>query len=85
MICGWAVLHHLLPVLDAVLADLQSVARPDTKWVFAEPISVWGWLRKLRLMLPIKVHGTPDERPLNVDDLALFRAEFQKWKCATLV
>lgn len=69
VICGWAVLHHLLPVLESFLVNLKRLAGPDTKFLFVEPISLWRWLRRLRLMLPIAVHGTPDERPLEYGDM----------------
>ena len=71
IICGWAVLHHVLPVLDSVLVNLKKLARKDSIFLFTEPVSLWQWLRKLRLMLPIAVHGTPDERPLNSNDFAI--------------
>ena len=78
IICGWAVLHHLLPILDSVLVDLKKLAHQDTTFLFSEPLSTWKWLRKLRLMLPIPVQGTPDERPLDADDLAIIRHHLPK-------
>lgn len=71
IICGWAVLHHVLPVLDSVLIALKKLASPRTIFLFTEPVSMWQWLRNLRLMLPIAVHGTPDERPLNSGDITI--------------
>jgi SAM-dependent methyltransferase len=73
IICGFAVLHHLLPVLDGVLADLKRLAGEQTRFVFNEPVSYLRWLRTLRLALPLKAHGTPDERPLEPEDLAILR------------
>lgn len=73
VICGWAVLHHLIPVLDSMLSTLTNMAKPNAVVLFSEPISMWRWLRKLRLMLPIAVHGTPDERPLEPQELAILR------------
>jgi SAM-dependent methyltransferase len=70
IICGFAVLHHLLPVLDTVLDDLKRLEHESTIYVFNEPIALSRWLRKVRLMLPVKVHATPDERPLESRDLA---------------
>lgn len=71
IICGFAILHHLLPVLDGFLEQLKQLARPDTRFLFVEPVSLFKWLREFRLMLPIAVHATPDERPLEPSDLAI--------------
>jgi len=76
VIAGWAVLHHMLPVLDSVLTALKKLSHRDTVFIFSEPIATWRWLRRLRLALPIPIHGTPDERPLNGDDLAILRRHF---------
>ncbi len=73
IICGFAVLHHLLPVLDPVMRDLMKLARDGAGFMFTEPIALARWLRKLRLALPLKTHGTPDERPLEPQDLAILR------------
>ena len=71
IICGFAILHHLLPVLDSVLDDLKKLAHSQTVYMFTEPVALSAGLRKLRLMLPIPVHGTPDESPLRARDLEL--------------
>jgi SAM-dependent methyltransferase len=73
IICGFMVLHHLLPVLDPVMTDLKKLAREETSFMFTEPVSLVHWLRQLRLALPLKAHGTPDERPLEPRDLAILR------------
>lgn len=73
IVCGWAVLHHLIPVLDAALANLEAKGRPNASVLFAEPVTMWRWLRRLRLMLPISVQGTPDERPLEPAEIAVLR------------
>jgi SAM-dependent methyltransferase len=75
-ICGFAVLHHVLPILDEILGQLKQIGHADTVYLFSEPLAAAGWLRKFRLMLPIPVHGTPDERPLNSEDLAILRRRF---------
>jgi 2-polyprenyl-3-methyl-5-hydroxy-6-metoxy-1,4-benzoquinol methylase len=46
--CGWAVLHHLIPVLDRMLSAMAQIAKPNAVWLFSEPVVVWPWLRKLR-------------------------------------
>ena len=73
IVCGWAVLHHVIPVLDATLSALTSIATPDAFFLFSEPVSLWRWLRRFRLMLPIPTHGTPDERPLEPAEIAIFK------------
>lgn len=71
IICGFAVLHHVLPVLDSVLKDLKALSGPHTAFVFVEPVALSPALRRLRLALPIPTHATPDERPLEERDLAI--------------
>lgn len=73
VVCGWAVLHHLIPVLDGTLSALTSIAKPDAFFVFSEPVSLWRWLRRFRLMLPIPTHATPDERPLEPAEIAILK------------
>jgi 2-polyprenyl-3-methyl-5-hydroxy-6-metoxy-1,4-benzoquinol methylase len=71
IICGFAVLHHLISVLDQTVGTMMNMAAPGAFVLFTEPIALWRWLRKLRLLLPISVHGTPDERPLEPAELAI--------------
>jgi SAM-dependent methyltransferase len=73
IVCGWAVLHHLIPALDTTLATLKAKGKPNLVMLFSEPVSMSRWLRRLRLMLPIPVHGTPDERPLEPAEIAILR------------
>lgn len=73
IIVGFAILHHLLPVLDDVMRDLKKAGRENAAYLFVEPVSLSRGLRRLRLALPIAVHGTPDERPLEPQDLAIVR------------
>ncbi len=73
IICGFAVLHHLCPVLDPVMEGLGRLAHDRTFFLFAEPVTLWPWLRRLRMALPLEVHGTPDERPLGPRELAILR------------
>jgi SAM-dependent methyltransferase len=70
-VCGWAALHHLIPVLDSMLARMVSFTKPDGILMFAEPIATWRWLRRLRLMLPVSTNGTPDERPLEKEEIII--------------
>jgi SAM-dependent methyltransferase len=73
IVCGWAVLHHLIPVLEATMAQLRETAAPGALFLFLEPISLWHWLRRLRLLLPIPTLGTPDERPLERAEMPILR------------
>ena len=76
IICGFAVLHHLLPALDSVLLSLKLLGHEETVYLFAEPVSTSRVLRRLRLKLPLKLHATPDERPLETPDLDTIRRQF---------
>lgn len=73
VIWGDAVLHHLIPDLDNVMRNLVSWAKPGAVVMFAEPMNLSPWLRKLRLMLPIKTDATPDERPLEQTEIEIIR------------
>jgi SAM-dependent methyltransferase len=73
IICGFAILHHLLPVLDELMIQMKRLAHPQTVFLFTEPVSLSRRLRRLRLALPLKTHATPGERPLEPQDLAILR------------
>ena len=64
VIWGDAVLHHLIPDLDNVMRRLVRWAKPGAIIMFGEPMNLSPWLRRLRMMLPVKTDATPDERPL---------------------
>jgi 2-polyprenyl-3-methyl-5-hydroxy-6-metoxy-1,4-benzoquinol methylase len=66
-----AILHHLLADLETTLERLTSWTKPDGTLLFAEPVTLSRTLRRVRLMLPIHTDATPDERPLEVGELAL--------------
>lgn len=74
-IWGNAILHHL--DIEQAGRELDRVLRPGGSGVFCEP---WGgnpllnWTRRLA-PYPGK-NRTPDERPLNRDDLAILRTIF---------
>jgi len=80
MICAFAFLHHVIPVLEGVLAGLKRLAHERTMFVFVEPVVQARILRRLRLMLPIQLNGTPDERPLEPAELDLLRKNFPNLK-----
>lgn len=73
VIWGDAVLHHLIPDLENVMQRLVRWAKPGAMVIFAEPMNLSPWLRKLRLMLPISTDATPDERPLEQSEVAIIR------------
>ena len=76
LIVGLDVLHHLLPVLEQILKKLTTLGHSGTRYLFMEPICTSKWIRQIRLMVPVPVSGTPDERPLEDRDLAMIRSCF---------
>jgi len=73
IVCGFAILHHLLPVLDELMIQMKKLSHPRTAFLFTEPVSLSRGLRRLRLALPLKTDATPGERPLEPQDLAILR------------
>ena len=73
IIAGFALLHHMIPVLSSVLESLKRLARPGTFFLFVEPVSLSKLLRALRFGLPIPVKGTPRERPLEPEEIRIIR------------
>lgn len=80
VIFGEAVLHHVLPELDNVLAKLVKLAKPGALFAFKEPVNIWPLWRKFRLALPIATTGTPDERPLEARELELVSSKLGDFK-----
>jgi len=76
IVWGDAILHHLLPELDTLLPRIKAAARPGGLVVFGEPINLNPRLRALRLKVPVATHATPDERPLEPQDLAILERHF---------
>jgi 2-polyprenyl-3-methyl-5-hydroxy-6-metoxy-1,4-benzoquinol methylase len=73
IVWGDAVLHHVLDPLDEVLARLARACRRDGVMIFSEPVNFSPLLRRIRLLLPIPVEGTPNERPLEPSDVDVLR------------
>jgi 2-polyprenyl-3-methyl-5-hydroxy-6-metoxy-1,4-benzoquinol methylase len=73
VIWGDAVLHHLIADLDNVMRRLVGWAKPGAIIMFAEPVNFSPWLRRLRMMLPVKTDATPDERPLERSEIDIIR------------
>jgi len=80
IVSAFALLHHLIPVLGATLRELKRFGKPDARYLFVEPISPSRTLRRLRLMMPIAVNGSTDERPLEPAELDTIRASFARTK-----
>ncbi|NDQ56058.1 MAG: methyltransferase domain-containing protein [Acidipila sp.] len=73
MIWGDAILHHLIAELDMVMSRLVSWAKPGALMLFAEPVNLNHTLRRVRFMVPVKTDATPDERPLEVQEIKIIR------------
>lgn len=73
VVWGDAILHHLIADLDSLLARMVGWAKPGGLVLLAEPVNLSRALRRLRLGLPIKTNATPDERPLEMQELAMIR------------
>jgi SAM-dependent methyltransferase len=78
VITGFAVLHHLLPVLDSFLTEIKRHGHDRTHYMFVEPVNLSPGLRRLRLALPISVSGTTDERPLEQAELDCLAKHFNQ-------
>ena len=73
VIWGDGVLHHLIDVLEPTLEQLARWAKPNALFLFSEPVVRSPLLRRLRGHLPIHTDATPDERPLEENELAILR------------
>jgi 2-polyprenyl-3-methyl-5-hydroxy-6-metoxy-1,4-benzoquinol methylase len=78
IIIGWNILHHLISELPGLLFRIQSFGKPDCSYLFYEPINLSPLLRRVRLMMPVPVVGTPDERPLETPELEIIRGSFYR-------
>lgn len=78
VIAGSAILHHLLPQLDSFLWQLKRLGKPNAFVIFTEPVSMSRAYRKVRLMLPIRLKGSPDERPLESADLDIVMKHLER-------
>lgn len=70
-----ALLHHVLHDLESILRSLGSRLQPGGIIIMSEPVDLFPGLRRLRLALGTP-DGTPDERPLRADDLAIVQCVF---------
>ena len=70
-------LHHVLDRLDEVCGLLQRLLAPQGFVLLSEPVRLSRGIKVLRRLTPIRpVAGTPDERPLEPQDLAVISSRF---------
>jgi 2-polyprenyl-3-methyl-5-hydroxy-6-metoxy-1,4-benzoquinol methylase len=69
IVFGDAILHHVIPDLELVVRSCRKWVRPGGLVLLSEPVVLARWLRRFRLSLPVPPEGTPDERPLEKDEL----------------
>jgi SAM-dependent methyltransferase len=72
LVCGSGILHHL--DLEAALAEIARVLRPDGHAVFFEPMGHNPLIKLYRRFTPSM--RTPDEHPLLMSDFDTARARF---------
>jgi SAM-dependent methyltransferase len=77
IITGFAILHHLLPVLHSFLFQAKQYGTGRTRFVFVEPVSLSAFFRKLRKALPLSLCGTAEERPLERAEINLVLRQFR--------
>jgi len=73
IIWGDAILHHLIADLEVVMSHFLAWAKPGALMLLAEPINFNRTLRRLRFMVPVKTEATPDERPLEFQEIEIIR------------
>jgi 2-polyprenyl-3-methyl-5-hydroxy-6-metoxy-1,4-benzoquinol methylase len=69
-------LHHVLDRLDEVCGLLQRLLVPQGFVLLSEPVRLSRAIKVLRRLTPIRATGTPDERPLERQDLAIIGSRF---------
>jgi len=71
-----AFLHHVLDRLEDVCEVLTRLVVPQGFVLFSEPVRLSSAVKALRRLVPLRVAGTPDERPLERQDLAIISSRF---------
>ena len=66
-----AILHHVIPDLEAVMSRIVDWAKPGAQVIIMEPINLSSLLRKLRLALFRSPEATCGERPLERREIEL--------------
>lgn len=75
-----AFLHHVLDRLNDVVGKLLANVKPEGIVILSEPVRLSPTVKRLRALVPLRVEGTPDERPLEPQDLAVIRRAFELQK-----
>lgn len=69
-----AILHHVIPELEATVRALRTCVRPGGRLVIKEPVAPSRALRRARLAFAPHSDATDDERPLETDEIDLIRS-----------
>jgi 2-polyprenyl-3-methyl-5-hydroxy-6-metoxy-1,4-benzoquinol methylase len=73
-------LHHIIPELDSILARIRAWCKPKARLAINEPVSLSRLLRRVRPLVPVPVDATPDERPLQPQELRRILSYFPELK-----
>ncbi len=73
IIWGDAILHHVIADLPHVMQKLAEYSKPGALMVFGEPVNFNQTLRRIRFMVPVETDATPDERPLEPQEIDIVR------------
>ena len=73
IIWGDAVLHHLIDVLEPTFIQLRRCVKPGGMMIFSEPLNFNKTLRRMRFLFPSGGEFTPNERPLEPQEIAIVR------------
>ncbi len=83
LVLGDSFLHHVLPDMPRMLANVRRALKQGGRAVFAEPLAISPVYRKLRRLLPKRTDVSEGERPLEQDELDTIRGAFS-YSCVTL-
>jgi hypothetical protein len=75
---GIAVLHHLHTELPRIAKELDRILTDDGSAFFIEPVANSALLRRLRKLVPVPTHATPDERQLRYSDFEPLQEYFPR-------
>lgn len=78
---GNSVLHHLIPLLEPTLLGLKRLVKPGGMYFFQEPLALSATMRRVRKLFPPNPNATPDERPLQQEELAIIVRCFDSVEC----
>lgn len=69
-------LHHVLDTLEEVCGRLQLLLAPQGFVLLSEPVRLSRATKLLSSLLPTRIPGTANERPLERQDLKIIRCRF---------